>query len=320
MVKITVTLITKRLEPHIDWALESLKNQTFKDFEYIIVDGYYNRKGRKDEVVKLIKDMNLDFSVLHIPEKASRWEGQRPQICNARNTALVFANGRYIVNHDDCTKMPPNWLERHMMWLEKNYLVAGTWIGYEKMDNGGKGIEGIYGLEYRSTIMKEPKGPREVAASLFYGANCSYPVEGTVDINGFDEDLDGEMGQEDLSLAIRLERRGYKTIFDPLNCVEIYMMTHGYEKMIVPVNIVLKDGKEHFSNEFFMERLLDDRNRVLPYGNTIDIKGTRKIMKDGGYSVWSMLDMMKGWINSNKYDWRDGKLIEDKLKSEPRWE
>lgn len=315
MVKISVLLVTKRIEPHIDWALQSLKNQTYKNFEYVIVDGYYNR--RKEDVEKLIKDMDVQFPVLHIPEKSSRWNGKRPQICNARNTGLIFAGGDYIASHDDCIRMPSNWLERHLLCLEKGYLVAGTWIGYQFISDNGQGIEGCYGPEYRSTIIKKPK---KVTASWFYGANCSYPLQAAVDINGFDEDFDGEMGQEDINLAMRLERKGYKTIFDPLNCVGIYMPTHRYEKMVIPINKVLRDGKEHFSNEFLMEKFLHDKKRVLPYGNTIDIRGTRKMIKEGKYSIWDMLDMMKGWINPNKYDWRDGKLIEDKLRDEPKWE
>ena len=311
--KISVVLITKKLDPKIEWALDCLKNQTFKDFEYIIVDGYYNK--RKDEVKKLIIDKGVKFPVLHIPDKPSRWRGQRFALSNARNTALIFATGQYIVHHDDCCKMPPNWLEGHLGWLEKGYLATGSWIGYQFLQDG-KGIEGVYGLEYRSKIIKEPK---EISAGWFFGANCSYPLEAALDINGFDEEFDGELGQEDINFGIRLERKGFKTIFDPALQVEIFMMTHRYEKMIPPVNKMLNDGKLHFSNEWITQRFLSDVTRTMPYGNVIDIRGTRKMMKEGGYSIEKMYEMMKGWINPDKYDWRDGVLIEDKLNKEEKF-
>jgi len=324
--KITVVLCTKRKVPHIEWALESLKNQTYKDFEYIIVDGLYN--SRKDEVEKTIKDADVSFPVLYIPDKPTRWKGKRPALCNGRNTALIFAKGEYIVHHDDNAKLPENWIEKHVQWLEKGYLVAGNWLAYQYTDKGGKGTIGIFGWEYRSTVVKEPI---ETTGGWLYGGNFSFPLKAALEVNGFDEDLDGEMGQDDVSFGIRAERRGYKTMYDPTCYLEYYYQDHGLligsndpnnsiwnghfvEINVTPVNIKLKDGLDHFSNEFFMQELLEDSERYLAKGNTIDIVGTRKLMKEGNYSIEQMYKFMEGWVNANPYDWRDGKLIEDKVK------
>lgn len=311
MVKVSVMLVTKRLEPKFLYALQSLKEQTFKDFELIIVDGYYDR--RKNEVLSIIDNINVSFPVSYIREKSSRWKGQRHQVCNARNTALIFVNGQYVVHIDDCTKMPNDWIERHLIYLEKGYLVAGSWVGYQFITKDGQGIEGCYGPEYRSTIVKEPN---EVDAGWFYGQNCSYPLEPVLDINGFDEILDGEIGQEDISLAIRLQRKGYRVIYDPTNMTEIYTSTHNYEKIIVPVNLKLKDGILHFSNEWITEKLLGDKDRIMPYGNIIDIRTARNIMKECRLGMDDMYKLMERWIDPDLYDWRDGKLIKDKLDME----
>lgn len=316
MVKVTVMLVTKRKEPKFEYALQSLKEQTFPhdDFEYIIIDGYYH--NRKDDVLSLIHKFEVDFPVLYLPDKPCRWRGQRPCISNARNTALIFAKGQYIVQTDDCTKMPNDWIEKHLLYLEKDlekekrYIVAGSWIGYQFTTEDEHGIEGCYGPEYRSTIIKEPK---EVGAGWFYGHNCSYPLEPILDINGFDEILDGEMGQEDIDLAIRLERQGYKVMYDPTNITYSFLVTHTYEKNIIPVNKMLKDGILHYSNEFSIQELLEDTERTWPKGNMISIKGSRKIWKSGLYSIEQMYEMMEKWIDPNPIDWRDGKLIVDKL-------
>jgi len=309
--KVSVILVTKRLEPNFEYALQSLKEQTFRDFEYIIVDGYYNI--RKNEILNLINKIGVDFPILYIPDKPCRWRGQRPQICNARNTALIFAKGEYIIQVDDCTRMPIDWIEKHLIYLKKGYLVAGAWIGYQIIDSHGKGIEGCYGPEYRTTIVKESK---EVGPEWFYGQNCSYPLEPILDINGFDEILDGEMGQEDISLAIRLVRNGHKIIYDPTNLTGVYMSSHGYQNMIVPINRMLKDGILHFSNEWIIEKLLDDKNRVMPYGNIIDIRTVRNIMKNCSLGIDDTYKLMESLIDSDLCDWRDGRLIKDKLEEE----
>lgn len=313
--KVTVILCTKRKIPHFEWALESLKSQSYKDFEYIIIDGLYYQ--RKDEINKLIKDTNAPFPILYLPDKLSRWKGKRPALCNARNTGLIFAKGEYIIFHDDCCKMPDNWIERHMKWLNEGYITAGNW----KSD--------ISSWEYRSTIVKDPV---ETGGYWLYGANFGFPVKVAEDINGFDEWYDGEMGQDDIDFGIRAERKGFKIMYDPSCYVEYdytdhgllmafdkdpnsdYWKGHTVEIDIMPVNLVLKDGKEHFSNEFAMQELLEATGKTWTRGNTIDIKHSREMMKSGAYGIEQMLKMMEGWIDDNKYDWRDGKLISEKIK------
>lgn len=330
MVKLTVGLVTKRSEPHIDWALQSLKNQSFKDFEYVIVDGYYNRPGRKEYVQKLIKDLDIQFPVLHIPDKASRWNGQRPCIANARNTVLLFANSQYIVHADDCCKIRPNWLERHYKWLSEGYLCAGSWIGCQNTGPNGECIEGIYGPEDR---LKNAQGggAGEVNNRWLYGGNFSYIVEAALSINGFDEIYDGEIGLEDMDFGERLARKGYRTIFDPTCLVEYHMSTHCYDKMVAPINRRLRSGVDHFSNEWMMEQLvLKDKGRSWTTGNTINLRGSRELFGSGNgfgvgpgkwkYPMEQMLKMTESWIDGNLIDWRDGKLISEKLKNEPKWE
>lgn len=319
MVKITVILVTKRSDPKFEWALESLKNQTYKDFEYIIIDGYYNR--RNENIRQLIKDMNIDFPILYLPEKPSRWKGQRAQISNARNTGLIFTSGQYITFHDDCIKMAPNWLDKHLEYLKQGYIVASSWIGYGNIGKDGKGISGS--LEYRAEVIKKPQ---VMTAAWFYCANCSFPLQAGLDINGFDEDYDGEIGQEDLQFGLRLERKGYSMMFDPTNLVEVYSASHYYDKLVKPIDILLKDGKEHFSNEWLTQKFMDDPGRILPYGNFFDLRIIRNTIKDSGYNIRDVKNiddiykMMEKWTNPDPRDWRDGKLIEEKISNEQKWE
>lgn len=325
MVEVTVGLITKRAEPRIDMALRALNKQTFKDFELIIVDGYYNRPGRKENIEKLIKDLDVKFPVLHIPDKASRWKGQRPCIANARNTVLLFANGKYICHHDDCCRARPEWLEKHVRTLREGFMSAGSWIGCQSTGPDDSCIEGIYGPEQRLIMMKNGRG--EVNNQWLYGGNFGYIVDAALEINGFDEIFDGELGLDDMEFGERLARKGYRTIFDGGCLVEYHMSSHRYDKMVHPVEIKLRSGVYHFSNEWMMEDLvLRDKKRFWTKGNTINIRGSRELFGSGkGFGHWTysmeqMLEMTKSWTDGNKIDWRDGKNIDDKLSSEIKWE
>lgn len=319
MVKISVILCTKRKNPHIEWALESLMGQTYShnEFEYLVIDGLYGQ--RKDDINKLIKDMNVDFPVLYLPDKPSRWKGKRPALCNARNTGIIFAKGEYIIFCDDNCRMPSDWLEKHVSHLEQGYIVAGSWKS------------NISDLEYRSSIVKEPG---IVSAAWLYGANFGFHIKIAEIINAFDEYLDGELGQDDIDFGIRAERKGYKIMYDPSCYVEYDYTDHGLlmafdkdpnsdywkdysidniENDFKPVNLMLKDGKEHFSNEFAMQELLEQKERFWTRGNVIDIKGSREIWKSGIYSIDKFYKMIESWVDFNPRDWRDNKLISDKL-------
>lgn len=338
MVKVTVVMCTKRKEPQFAWVLESLKKQTYKDFEYLIVDGLYN--SRKEEVERIIKEAGIDFPVTYLPDKPTRWRGMRPALCNGRNTALMFAKGEYVAFHDDCCKLNVDWLEKHVKWLEQGYLVAGNWIAFQSTDENGKGIVGVYGWEHRSKIVKSPNF---TTPGWLYGGNFSFPLRVALDVNGFDEELDGEMGQDDISFGFRAARKNYVVMYDPTCCLEYHYSKHGMlmscydgesvgkdfflkpdswrcghppghpvEINVAPVNLRLKDGLLHFSNEFFMQELLDDKDRYLAKGNNFNLVEMRKMVVDNGYDVKKVYKILEGHIDPNPYDWRDGKLVSEK--------
>lgn len=328
--KITVVLCTKRKEPRLDWAFEGLKNQTFKDFEYIIVDGYW--QYRKDYVRDLCKRSGILNRVTHIPDKPSRWKGKRPALSNARNTALIFADGENIVFHDDNCKIPPDWLERHYKWLSQGDVVAGNWCSYES-----EGVVGPYGWEHRNKIKKEPG---TVSGGWLYGGNFSFPLGVGININGFEEELDGELGQDDLNFGIRAERKGYKIMYDPGCSLEYIISSHkllmSYESdywkgkeleegtNFEPKKRTLGDGKKHFSNEWHTQKLLKDSRRYLPYGNCFSLAEVRYILRAIGgcvsinycgdnieNNIQRFYKELEKYTDLNKYDWRDGQEIRE---------
>lgn len=313
MAKVTVVLCTKRKEPQFEWALESLKSQTFTDFEYIIIDSFYDK--RNDVVARIIRDHDLSFPIRYIKDKPSRWKNKRPALCNARNTALMFADSKYIVFHDDNCKMPQDWLGRHLNWLEQGYLVAGSWIPYE---NGSI----IY--DRQDTRLETVDKPKAVSGGWLYGTNFSFPLCAAEDINGFDELYDGEIGQDDIDFGVRAERKGYKIMYDPTCYVEHYYDDHGLlmnyqtkhhskiEIDVAPVTVVIK-GIEYLSNQLLVQELIDDECRYLPRGNNFNIPDIRRIAKRS--SISNVYSIMTKYISLDKLDWRDGKLIECKIKN-----
>lgn len=309
MIKASVCTITKRREPLIHKMIELLNNQTCLDFEYILVDGYYSQ--RKDSMLKMFEELNPEFPIRYVPDKPSRWRGKRPALSSARNTYMIWARGERIISIDDCcANMCPDLVERILYWGKKGYAVTGSW--YDK-----------YGWEGRHKVTLKAKA---IDAGWFYGAICSFALEDILRVNGYEELLDGEQGQEDCDLGIRFSRIGVEIIYDPDVWVGFDRTTHtltqvepekpekkdwGKEDRIVePKKRVLSDGKEHFSNEWITQQLLKDKERTQPLGNHFNLKELRKIPLQYDYDVLKVQEALAHFIDPDPLDWRDGATLE----------
>ena len=87
---ITIITVCYNCKSQLNKTILSLKNQTDKNFEYIVIDGYSN-----DGTLDVIKS-NLDIINLFISEKDNG-------IYDAMNKGIQLANGEYIsfLNADD---------------------------------------------------------------------------------------------------------------------------------------------------------------------------------------------------------------------------
>lgn len=309
-IKASVYTITKRREPLIDKMIQLLNDQTCLSFEYILVDGYYFQ--RKDLMLKMIEDLEPQFPVRYVPDKPTRWRGQRPALSSARNTAIIWARGERIIGVDDCcSDMCSDLVERHLYWGQKGYAVSGSW-------------RDKYGWESRHKVTPKAK---VVDPGWFYGAVNSFNLEDVLKINGYEELLDGEQGQEDCDLGIRFSRAGVEMLYDPDLWVEFDRSTHtltqveteklekkdwGKETRIMePKKRVLSDGKEHFANEWLTQQLLKDKDRTQPLGNHFNLRELRKIMTQYDYDVLKVQEALAQYIDPEPLDWRDNQPISE---------
>lgn len=80
---ISVITITYNAAPVIRPTLESLKNQTFRNFEHLVIDG-----ASKDNTVSIVKEMSPDSIVRSEPDRG---------LYDAMNKGLRAAKGKYLL-------------------------------------------------------------------------------------------------------------------------------------------------------------------------------------------------------------------------------
>ena len=105
MPKVSVLVSTFR-PGGIDILLAGMRDQTFKNFEVIVVDRRY--EIRHDLVMAAADGLDL----YHVPEH--RRNGKWAAIGSAWNTAMALANGDIFIFLPDWTYTPPGWIEAHL--------------------------------------------------------------------------------------------------------------------------------------------------------------------------------------------------------------
>lgn len=104
----------------VDILLAGMRDQTFRNFEVILVDRRYER--RREAVRDLAKYYGVEL--LHVPEH--RRNGKWVVFASAWNTAIALARGRLVVFLVDWAYAPPGWIERHLeaIGTHRRYVVG----------------------------------------------------------------------------------------------------------------------------------------------------------------------------------------------------
>jgi len=99
MVKISIIIPAKNEEDYVEGCLKSFKNQTFKDYELIIVDGFSNDKTEliSKKYGKVVHQDGIGIS-------------------NARNCGAKVAKGKILVFSDADVRVEKNFLSK--VWKE----------------------------------------------------------------------------------------------------------------------------------------------------------------------------------------------------------
>lgn len=129
---VSIVIPVHNAEKFISDTVASVKSQTYKNWELILVDD-----GSKDNSLKLLKDYeeNLEnVKVIHIEKSVGA--------ARARNEGNKAASGRYITFLDADDLWDPEKLERQIKFMDEE--GAGfSYTNYEFADEDGVGIKKI---------------------------------------------------------------------------------------------------------------------------------------------------------------------------------
>lgn len=138
-------------------SIESILNQTYRDFEYIIILDYPDNDVHKSVIEEYaLKDDRIHFYI----------NGKNMGLTDSLNRGLSLCHGEYIARMDADDISLPNRLERQMKYLEKNHydLIGGI---TEMINENGS-------LLY--SIKSVPTDPKKINKALRYSQCIAHPT------------------------------------------------------------------------------------------------------------------------------------------------
>ena len=249
------------LEP----TFQSLEKQTFKDFELVVVDALHPQKS------EWIEARNWSFQVKYVPVHPNHrfWlDRKRWNVCGQLNTGILHAEGELLVRLDDCSELDESYLQRvwdeylsgffllamHIRYLEgrparvddeymeKGYEAQRPFL-YQRLEpDRSEILKRIYGEE---GIVRDTRYPtvktrgRMVAPPEWFYGYSSLSLEAALRVNGFNELFDGDKGQEDQEMGLRLGMAGYQDMF--ILDVEHQVIEHEHKP--IPADVITRDVK-----------------------------------------------------------------------------
>jgi len=192
---------------HLKECLDSLRVQTFRDFETILVDNAST-------------DGSAEFVKEHYPEVMVVRNGKNLGYGGGNNAGIRVSQGRYVVLLNNDTKADARWLQRLREVADRDQTVgmcASKIMNYYQsgiFDNTGL-------LMYRDGVargrgrLEKDSGQYDSEEEVFFPSGCAglYKREMMDEIGLFDEDFFLYMDDVDIGLRGRLA--GWRCVYVP---------------------------------------------------------------------------------------------------------
>ncbi len=153
---VSVVMPVYNSEKYVAEAIESILNQTYKNFEFIIVND-----ASTDNSLEIIKKYaKKDKRIKIITNPVNYY------ISKTRNVGIKLAKGKYIITHDSDDISLPTRIEEQVDYLNKHSKVGvvGSWIQLFNDSNS------------ETSIRKYPEDDESLRKMIFFCSPIAQPV------------------------------------------------------------------------------------------------------------------------------------------------
>lgn len=146
--KVSVIMAVYNTEKYLKESIESILNQSFSDFEFIIINDWST-----DTSADIIESYSrLDSRIIFLQNEVNSW------ISKTRNKWLKSAKWEYIANFDSDDLAETNWLETQISFLENNKEISVCGSNINFINKESKLVQKL----------KYPETDKDIKDSLYY--------------------------------------------------------------------------------------------------------------------------------------------------------
>lgn len=160
MPKVSVLLSNYNGDKHLDESISSVLSQTYKDFEFIIVDDASTDSSRK--VIENYHDKRIK----------KYYAEKNRNIAYSLNLALSMATGEYIARIDSDDVWELNKLEIQVQYMENHSECGACFTKVNIIDEYSNIANDMYDEYFQLFNSAENKSQREWLRFFFYQGNC----------------------------------------------------------------------------------------------------------------------------------------------------
>lgn len=277
--RFSVVIPTYNRKEKLKETLKSVLDQSFKDFEVIVVDD-----GSSDDTREIVRESGKtqgQVSYFHQPNTGP---------AKARNLGTKQAKGQLIAFTDDDCVLPHDWLERLLEGFQKHSEVVGVG-GYLQASEETlkKSIFARY--ERYVSLRSYETRDKEVVSGFDCPAggtnNMAYTKKVIEEVGGFDEAFPVAAG-EDADIKLRITKLGYKLLYLPLK-VEHHQDYHlkGFLK---------QSFNRGIGSFYFQKKWSQAPSKIMIYGHLLGL--IPKLLFNlltKKQRIYSLLDFLFAW-------------------------
>lgn len=192
--KISVVILTKNSQKHINTCLSSILNQKYPDYEIIIVDA-----ESKDQTLDIINLRYINkIKLISIPSNTSIGKARQIGVDNSQGDIIAFVDSDVELPHE-------NWLTNMYAPFEKTlYNIAGTQTLSKNRPDDPWILKHLHNsFEYNRKIINSNSEEMVGTGHCLIKKDLINEVGGFRDINSY----------EDIDLTMKIMRLGYVFIY-----------------------------------------------------------------------------------------------------------
>jgi hypothetical protein len=206
---------------HLQWFCDTLNRQTFKDFEFIIVDYFYPEKK------EIVKNLKANFPIKYIPNVRRYWQDMGYiSISASKNSTILFSEGELIIQLDDAETFNDDLLQVYWDYYKNGALFHPVHKRYPPQ-NPPEEEKLILSIKEQEIFPGEGIFHQN-GGSLYAGT--SFSIQDGILTNGFNERMDGQKSLEDCEFGERLRRLNRVFVKNAKNLITIYRHAATYIK------------------------------------------------------------------------------------------